>query len=53
MNETERLIQAGMCPDCAESTVSWYSSRCDGDGLEAFILAAEAGYEFCKTQPEP
>lgn len=50
MEEINRLTQAGMDPECAARVAHWYASMCDGEGLEDFILAVEAGYEFCRIQ---
>ena len=38
----QRMVDAGMSRECAEETAHWYSSRCDEDGLDAYVVALEA-----------
>lgn len=41
MDAVNRLIQAGIRPDCATETVLRYETQGDAAGLERYILDAE------------
>lgn len=41
MDAANRLIQAGIRPDCATETVLRYEARGDAAGLKRYIQAAE------------
>ena len=41
MDAKERLIRAGIRPDCAAETVHWFAQQGDEDGLERYILEKE------------
>lgn len=42
MDAVNRLIQAGIRPDCATETVLRYEAQGDAAGLERYVLGAEA-----------
>lgn len=42
MDAVNRLIQAGIRPDCANETVLQFEARGDCAGLERYVLDAEA-----------
>lgn len=41
MTPTERLIAAGIRPDCARETVMWFQAQGDDYGLERYVKEAE------------
>lgn len=41
LDAKERLIRAGIRPDCAAETVHWFAQQGDEDGLERYILEKE------------
>ena len=41
LDEKERLIRAGIRPDCAAETVQWFRQQGDEDGLERYIQSKE------------
>ena len=41
MTHTERLIAAGIRPDCAVETVAWYLTQGDACGLERYVAGVE------------
>ena len=44
MTTIERLIAAGMTPECAAETAMWYRAQGDDDGLESYVIALEASH---------
>ena len=42
MTHTERLIAAGIRPDCAQETVMWYRAQGDDYGLEKYVNEVES-----------
>ena len=44
MTIVERLIAAGMTPDCAAETAMWYRAQGDDEGREAYVIALEASH---------
>lgn len=42
MDAVNRLIKAGIRPDCAVDTVLQYEAQGDAAGLEHYVLSAEA-----------
>lgn len=45
MDEYLRLIAAGIRPDCAADTVTWYKSKGDISGLQEYIEKLETQME--------
>ena len=41
MTPVERLIAAGIRPDCAAESVMWYLSQGDDYGLEKYLIEVE------------
>ena len=41
MTLVERLVAAGMSPDCAAETAMWYMAQGDDMGLQRYIREAE------------
>jgi len=41
MDALERLLQAGILPDCAEETVAWYRQQGNEHGLELYVEKVE------------
>lgn len=41
MDAINRLIRAGIRPDCASETVLWFSQQGDEEGLERYIQEKE------------
>ena len=50
MNYEERLISAGIRPDCAVETVSWFKSQGDENALERYTKEAEERAGICTRQ---
>lgn len=42
MTYSERLIAAGIRPDCAVETVVWFRTQGDEAGLERYVTGVEA-----------
>lgn len=42
MRAVERLIAAGIRPDCAQETVLWYRAQGDDYGLEKYLNEVES-----------
>ena len=42
MGAVERLIAAGIRPDCAQETVMWYRAQGDDYGLEKYLNEVES-----------
>ena len=42
MTLVERMVAAGMSPDCASETAMWYMAQGDDEGLETYVIALEA-----------
>ena len=42
MGAVERLIAAGIRPDCAQETVMWYRAQGDDYGLEKYLTEVES-----------
>lgn len=45
MGAVERLIAAGIRPDCAQETVMWYRAQGDDYGLERYVSEVESRHE--------
>ena len=45
MGAVERLIIAGIQPDCARETVMWYRAQGDDYGLEKHLAEVESRHE--------
>lgn len=41
MTHFERLVAAGIRPDCALETAYWYSKQGDEEGLEKYVREVE------------
>lgn len=41
MGDVERLVAAGIRPDCARETVLWFRAQGDDMGLQRYIREAE------------
>lgn len=44
MTPVQRLIAAGIRPDCAAETVMWYQAQGDDEGLEKYIAEIESRF---------
>ena len=53
MTPVERLIEAGIRPDCALETVEWYRTQGDDHILERYIQEAELRHGIQVLQPKP
>ena len=53
MTPVERLIEAGIRPDCAVETVEWYRTQGDDHILERYIQEAELRHGIQVLQPKP
>lgn len=42
MGAAERLIAAGLQPECAQETVLWYQTQGDDCGLEKYLTEVES-----------
>ncbi len=47
MDAITRLVQAGICPDCAVETVAWFRQQGNDSGLERYIQDAESRHKHC------
>lgn len=50
MREVDRLIAAGIRPDCAVDTVLWYKQQGDAHKLEEYVREAEIRHEKAKER---
>lgn len=46
MNPYERLVAAGINPDCARDSVMWYMAQGDDYGLEKYVREVEHRHEL-------
>ena len=57
MTPVERLVAAGIRPDCASETVMWYMAQGDDYGLEKYLAEVESRHanngEVFMAQREP
>ena len=44
LTPVQRLIAAGIRPDCAAETVMWYQAQGDDEGLEKYIAEIESRF---------
>lgn len=42
MQAVERLVSAGILPECAADTVAWYMRQGNEAGLERYVLEVES-----------
>ena len=50
MGAVDRLIAAGIRPDCAQETVMWYRAQGDDYGLEKYLNEVESRQDRKSTR---